>query len=69
MFPLDAGRRRRYRGRLFVGEREMVNEETALMVRTPCDWSDISRLCSQLSALLDRFDRDRFAYLLRYGPG
>jgi hypothetical protein len=47
----------------------MGNKETALMVRETCDWSDISRLCSQLSALLDRFDRDRFAYLLRYGPG
>jgi hypothetical protein len=47
----------------------MGNKETALMVRETCDWSDISRLCSQLSALLDRFDHDRFAYLLRYGPG
>lgn len=47
----------------------MENEEQALIVWTSCDWSDISRLCSKLSALLDRFDGDRFACLLRYGPG
>ena len=47
----------------------MANEEPAVIVKTFCDWSDISQLCSTLSALLDRFDRDRFAYLLRYGPG
>lgn len=32
-----------------------------------CDWSDISMLCSKVSALLDRFDEDRFSHLLRYG--
>lgn len=47
----------------------MGNEEQTLTVMTMCDWSDINTLCSKLSALLDRFDRDRFAYLLRYGPG
>jgi hypothetical protein len=45
----------------------MGNEEKALIVRTFCDWSDISDLCSKLSALLDRFDEDRFSCLLRYG--
>lgn len=45
----------------------MGNEPYALVVRETCDWGDISRLCSKLSALLDRFDEDRFACLLRYG--
>ena len=45
----------------------MGEQEQALIVREMCDWSDISRLCSKLSALLDRFDRDWFAYMLRYG--
>jgi hypothetical protein len=44
------------------------NEEPIVIVKTFCDWSDISQLCSTLSALLDRFDHDRFACLLRYGP-
>lgn len=47
----------------------MGNEEPALTTSSMCDWSDISALCSKLSALLDRFDEDRFAYLLRYGQG
>ena len=32
-----------------------------------CNWAEIDTLCSKLSALLDRHDRDRFAELLRYG--
>ena len=47
----------------------MGKEEPVLTTNEICDWSDISSLCSKLSALLDRFDEDRFAYLLRYGPG
>lgn len=49
----------------------MGNEESAPTTSAICDWGEISRLCSKLSALLDRFDDDRFAYLLRYGrePG
>lgn len=45
----------------------MGNEDSASTGHVSCDWSDISTLCSKLSALLDRFDEDRFAYLLRYG--
>ena len=47
----------------------MGNEQQTLTVKTICDWSDVDTLCSKLSALLDRFDSDRFACLLRYGPG
>ena len=32
-----------------------------------CDWSEVDALCGKLSSLLDCHDRDRFAYLLRYG--
>ncbi len=32
-----------------------------------CDWSEVDALCRKLSPLLDCHDRDRFAYLLRYG--
>ena len=46
----------------------MGNDEQALTVKTFCDWSEVNRLCTTLSALLDRFDEDRFARLLRYGP-
>jgi hypothetical protein len=49
--------------------RGMGKEELALAATETCDWSDINRLCTKLSALLDRFDEDRFAHLLRYGPG
>ena len=45
----------------------MRNEEPGLTTNATCDWSDINSLCSKLSALLDRFDEDRFSYLLRYG--
>lgn len=45
----------------------MRSEESGLTTNVICDWSDISLLCSKLSALLDRFDEDRFSHLLRYG--
>jgi hypothetical protein len=47
----------------------MGNDEQALTVKTICDWSEVNHMCTTLSALLDRFDEDRFAYLLRYGSG
>jgi hypothetical protein len=34
---------------------------------TLCDWGEVDALCSTLSQLLDRHDRDRFASLLHYG--
>lgn len=49
-------------------EREWwVCENHVSAISALCDWSEISALCAKLSGLLDRHDRDRFAYLLRYG--
>ncbi len=38
-------------------------------VRDEClaPWREIDAICSKMSALLDLHDRDRFAFLLRYG--
>jgi hypothetical protein len=44
---------------------QLICHKTVL--RSLCDWSEVDALCTRLSPLLDRHDRDRFAYLLRYG--
>jgi hypothetical protein len=42
-------------------------DDQGTLLQKFCDWSEISALCTKLSVLLDRHDRDRFSYLFRYG--